>query len=90
MAFGSTELAINLMPRPPGHTGDRSELIRARHSEKSVQQNGDADGMHKIGGTLLGRALLSCGGIVPVFELEGRFGDYFTATESGCGVSARR
>ncbi len=37
--------------------------------------------MHKIGGTLLGRALLSCGGIVPVFGLEADFRDYFTATE---------
>ena len=61
------------MPRPSGATRETGELIRARHSEKSAQQNGDADGMHKIGGTLLGRALLSCGGIVPVFGLEGRF-----------------
>ena len=31
------------MPRPSGATRETGELIRARHSEKSAQQNGDAD-----------------------------------------------
>ena len=43
------ELAINLISRPSGATRELSQRYRARHSEKSVQQNGDADGMHKIG-----------------------------------------
>ena len=37
------ELAINLMPRPSGATRELRLRYRARHSEKSVQQNGDAD-----------------------------------------------
>lgn len=39
------ELAINLMPRPSGATRELSQRYRARCSEKSVQQNGDADGV---------------------------------------------
>ena len=31
------------MPRPSGATRELSQRYRARHSEKSVQQNGDAD-----------------------------------------------
>ncbi len=37
------ELAINLISRPSGATRELSQRYRARHSEKSVQQNGDAD-----------------------------------------------